>query len=177
MGPGANTPNWDIASKCTIQGAEGLMLVEAKAHWKELSSSGKPKPRTANGWENHEKIGVAIQEANTALNGIVSGWGLSRDSHYQLSNRFAWAWKLASMDVPVVLVYLGFLNADEMNNRGELFHTADDWDRAVRTHSAGVVPDKMWCEGPLDVGGTPLRAIIRSEQVAFPPRGGLGSTG
>ena len=172
--PRANTPNWDIASKCEIQGKAGLMLLEAKAHANELSHAGKPEPETANGWANHEKIGAAIQEANTTLNGMISGWGLSRDTHYQLSNRFVWAWKVASLGVPVLLVYLGFLNADEMSDCGEPFHTADDWCRAVRSHSAGVVPDEVWGENPLDIDGTPLRAIIRSEQIALPPRGGQG---
>ncbi len=30
------TPNWDIASTCTVDGARGLLLVEAKAHTQEL---------------------------------------------------------------------------------------------------------------------------------------------
>ena len=170
--PRANTPNWDIASACQIGERDGLVLVEAKAHWRELSGLGKPKPKTPNGCTNHERIGAAIQEADAALNGIVTGWGLSRDSHYQLSNRFAWAWKVASLGVPVLLVHLGFLNANEMSDRGEPFHTADGWCRAVRSYGAGVVPDEVWGENPLDVDGTPLRAMIRSEQIALPPRGG-----
>jgi hypothetical protein len=36
---------------------------------------------------------------------------ISRDNRYQMSNRFAWSWKLASVGVPVVLVYLGFVGA------------------------------------------------------------------
>ena len=174
--PGANTPNWDIASTCEIQGRDGLMLVEAKAHANELSRGGKSEPETPNGCENHEQIGAAIQEANAALNGILSGWSLSRDSHYQLSNRFAWAWKVASLGVPVLLVYLGFLNADEMSDHGKPFDSADDWEGAVRTHSAGTVPDQVWGGNPLDVGGTPLRALIRSEQIALPPQGSPAGT-
>ena len=38
-----------------------------------------------------------------------------------MSNRFAWAWKLASSSVPVVLIYLGFLRADEMRDKGKPF--------------------------------------------------------
>ena len=34
---GANAPNWDIASTCTIKGKSGLLLVEAKAHTMSLS--------------------------------------------------------------------------------------------------------------------------------------------
>ncbi len=66
---------------------------------------------------NHAQIGRAISEASLGLKDTMDGWNLSRDSHYQLANRFAWAWKLASMGVPVVLVYLGFLGAAEMGLR------------------------------------------------------------
>ena len=42
-----------------------------------------------------------------ARNGLSAAtglqWGLSRDDHYQLSNRFAWCWKLATLGIPVVL--------------------------------------------------------------------------
>lgn len=43
-----------------------------------------------------------------------------------MSNRFAWAWKLATMEVPVVLVYLGFLNATEMGDQGSLLQVMID---------------------------------------------------
>ena len=32
----SKTPTWDIASTCTVDGHKGLLLVEAKAHTKEL---------------------------------------------------------------------------------------------------------------------------------------------
>ena len=38
----ANTPNWDIAATCEIEGRPGLVLVEAKANWPELKTDGKP---------------------------------------------------------------------------------------------------------------------------------------
>jgi len=38
---GANVPDWDIASNCTLEGRKRLLLVEAKAHDKELSEAGK----------------------------------------------------------------------------------------------------------------------------------------
>ena len=34
---------------CLIEGREGLLLVEAKAHLSELSRQGKSKPGTPNG--------------------------------------------------------------------------------------------------------------------------------
>lgn len=123
----ARTPNWDIASTCEVEGRRGLLLVEAKAHENELSYSGKSPPGASpNSQRNHQQIGQTIAEANTRLELLTeNAWGISRDTHYQLSNRFAWAWKLASLGVPVVLVYLGFLNAAEMVPK-PLFHSHVD---------------------------------------------------
>jgi len=163
----ANVPNWDIASTCLATGEPGLILVEAKAHAKELSRDGKKRPSSPNGWANHRKIEQAIQQANAALNGILPGWALSADSHYQLCNRFAWAWKLASLRVPVILVYLGFLNAGDM---AEPFESPDAWERAVREYSCGLVPATAWGKA-LDVNGTPLGVLIRSMQVDLPAGG------
>lgn len=157
----ANTPNWDIVANCQVRGRDGLLLVEAKAHEAELGTGGKPfKVGVTNG-ENHARIGDAIREANDALPG--GGWALSRDSHYQLSNRFAWAWKVASLGVPIVLVYLGFLNADEM---GRPFRSPATWEAAVRNAAAGRIPGNVWETG-IDVGGTPLVPLIRSVDIRF----------
>ena len=158
---GANTPNWDIASTCQVEGRRGLFLVEAKAHDGELSDAGKGDPGSVNGWKNHQRIGEAIAEANGALNGILPGWALSRDHCYQLSNRIAWSWKLARLSVPVVLVYLGFLNANEMADRGQPFVAASDWELNLRRHTHGIVPGDAW-EKRLDIHGTPLWLLIRA---------------
>ncbi|MBM4405827.1 MAG: hypothetical protein FJ039_06560 [Chloroflexi bacterium] len=157
----ANTPNWDIASTCRVSGRKGLLLIEAKAHSNELSSLGKSSPRSRNGWKNHEKVATAISEANDALNRIAPGWSLSRDSHYQLSNRFAWAWKLTSLKVPVVLVYLGFLDANEMDDQGQPFASPSAWENCIRAHAHGVVPDSV-CGNMLDIAGTPFWPLIRT---------------
>ena len=75
----ANTPNWDVASTCKIEGKEGLLLVEAKAHRNELSKAGKSKSPTEYGRKNHERIGLAIEQANAGLGSVTRGtWGLSR---------------------------------------------------------------------------------------------------
>jgi hypothetical protein len=168
--PTTNTPNWDMVAKATFDdGREGLVLVEAKAHVNELSTGGKPYrkdgPKTSSP-ENHERIGVAIAEANMALNAIEPGFAISRDSHYQLSNRFAWAWKIASMGVPVVLVYLGFLNCEEMRKP---FTSAEDWDSVMRGHAKGIIPEVAW-DQELVVAGTPMRAMIRSHDISLPVR-------
>ena len=166
---GANTPNWDIASTCKIEGQQGLLLVEAKAHDKELleASAGKSVGWSDGSKGNHERIGRCIDEASSAM-GAEAGsiWGISRDSHYQLSNRFAWSWKLTQLGYPVVLMYLGFLNADEMQDRGEPFRTHDDWRGCVRDHCDGVVPEAVW-ERTLKFNERSLIPIIRSYEQPF----------
>jgi hypothetical protein len=159
---GANTPNWDIASTCTIGEKHGLLLVEAKAHGAELKEEGKSldKGASAASIANHEQIGRAIGAASTELEQAIKGWKLSRDSHYQLANRFAWAWKLASMGVPVVLVYLGFICATEVSDLGEPFIHCDDWSRVVLEHSRSIVPERAW-DRSLKVGPNTINALIR----------------
>jgi hypothetical protein len=136
----ANTPNWDLATTCTMHGRPGLMLVEAKAHDRELKAAGHGVRRL----ENAVRIQAAISEANDGLKQCGGQWHLSCDSHYQLANRFAWGWKLASLGVPVVLVYLGFLQAAEMSDQGSPFDSHEDWEAAVRAHSRGVLPEGVW---------------------------------
>ena len=165
------TPNWDIASTCAIKGEKGLLLVEAKAHWNEVkgSSSGKRLRGSASAgtMENHEKIGRAIEEAAAGLRSATGRtWNIGRDSHYQLSNRFAWSWKLASLGMPVVLVYLGFLYATDIAKGGNLFHSQDHWERVIKGHCEGVVDNTCWGTR-LDVNGVPLLPLIRAVEQPF----------
>jgi hypothetical protein len=150
----ANTPNWDIAVRCLVLGKPGLILVEAKAHHNEFDSGGFGATNPF----NIESIRDAVGEANGWLNASSPGWNLSVDSHYQLSNRFAWSWKLASLGVPVILVWLGFLNAQEMKNP---FSSEEDWREAVLKYSTVVVPANAW-ERSIEVNGTPFLSLIRS---------------
>ena len=152
----ANTPNWDIISTCTIDGRKGLVMVEAKAHAGELNPNNRCG---AENEQNRQRIDTAIRLANQKLG---EGWKLSIDSRYQLSNRFAWAWKVASLGVPVVLVYLGFLNASEMN---QPFTSHGAWERCLLTYADGTVPRRVWNSDPLSVNGTHLIPLIRSADV------------
>lgn len=130
-------------------------MLEAKAHASELN----PNDRCSAGNErNRKQIDQAIKEANK---GFGNGWSLAADRRYQLSNRFAWAWKVASLEVPVVLVYLGFLNAHEMRQpfRG---HAA--WERCLLEYADGCVPRTAW-NSRFMVNGTPLIPLIRSAHV------------
>lgn len=162
---GANTPNWDLASTCRVEGKHGLLLLEAKAHTGELSDSGTG----AKNEHNIRSIGAAIREANAALASITRGnWDLSKDHHYQIANRFAWSWKLASMGIPIVLMYLGFLHADEMregDNRP--FSNQGDWVDVLKEHARGVVDEACW-ETRLEVDGTSLRPVMRSVAQPLP---------
>jgi hypothetical protein len=141
------TPNFDIASTCTVGDELGLMLVEAKAHHQELigAKAGRAPRHEAADDETERTIRAAIAEACHTLE-LKTGfaWGISTDSHYQLSNRVAWAWKLTTLGIPVVLIYLGFLEADEMADRGASFIDHAEWERSVRAHSTGCVPDAAW---------------------------------
>ncbi len=49
------------------------------------------------GGENRRQIELALAEAEQGLNSAIPGLALAADSKYQLSNRFAWAWKVASL--------------------------------------------------------------------------------
>ena len=147
----ANTPNWDIASTCKVGGAKGILLVEAKAHNEELNKevNGKILNRTAsdNSIRNHAQIGGAMDEASSSLAVQTEcRWALSRTHHYQMSNRFAWAWKLTELGYPVILVYLGFLKAEEMREgkkqRPLSGHT--EWEGLVKSHSGPLFPEEVW---------------------------------
>lgn len=147
--PEANTPNFDIASTCKVDGEKGLLLVEAKAHATELKNTEAGKTLKARACSkscrNHKRIGEAIEEANAALEEETElYWKLSRDRCYQMSNRFAWSWKLTKLGYPVILVYLGFLNAQEMRDQGTPFTSADEWQSLVKEHSRSLFPEKIW---------------------------------
>ena len=109
--PRGSAPNWDLASECLVgsgkRARKGVLLVEAKAHWSEMKIEGKKLADNASSGSrlNHERIGDAIDEANVGLRKLTGDptWALSRDEFYQMANRFAWAWKLVNLGVPVVL--------------------------------------------------------------------------
>jgi hypothetical protein len=138
---GANTPNWDIACPAEINGHSGLILVEAKANVQELSHAGKSLSAKASAATraNHAGIGAAIICARNAITPCVPGVGISRDHHYQLSNRIAFAWKLASLGVPTVLVYLGFVHSADFRP-SKAYQSDQHWRDALNRSAANVWP-------------------------------------
>ena len=165
----ATTPNWDIASTCRINGKQGLILVEAKAHETELTHY--PDDCGSGNSENIKQIGKAISEASRSLQAETKNkWKLSPEGYYQLSNRFAWSWKLATLKIPVVLVYLGFLNACDMDGPNtKLFRSEPEWQRVLKTHCEGKVDNSCWGKC-LCFNGTPFIPMIRTCNVPFDPK-------
>lgn len=174
---GARTPPWDIASTCSIGGRKGLMLVEAKAHQGEMSSdhcSAKEK-------QNIEQIRIALTEATEKWNDLLCGLAteqgykmkyllkLGSDCHYELSSRLAWALKVAEMGIPVILVYLGFLDALEIEEikGGIIFRCEEDWRNTVLAKTKKPIPEELW-DHTFSVNGTPLTVLIRTTTVELP---------
>ncbi len=160
---GANTPNWDLVVACNFAGKPGLALVEAKAHESELDWTAKRIRESAsvNSVENHEHIGQAIAEAASALDRIVAGVRISRDSHYQLANRVAYSWKLASMGVPVLLVYLGFTGDNGIADVGPPLRDHAHWESVMRSYMEGVLPGGF-LDRWLPCGKAHMKMIVRS---------------
>jgi len=167
----ARTPVWDLVCKAEIDGLPGLILVEAKAHNSELYKE-NDKTGSEKGSANYNRIEEALKLVNTRYK-----YNLSPDTHYQLSNRIAWSIKLASLGIPVVLIYLGCINTKEMessiNKNDSLIKGIKDWKELVEKYS-GEVGFKKW-EEPIPGNGlqeedrkiTPsfVYPIIRAENI------------
>jgi hypothetical protein len=159
----ANTPNWDIALSCEVEGHPGLILVEAKANVPELSHYGKPRARgtSKNSTENHQHIGSAIRAARDALKRSIPDVAIERDRYYQLSNRIAFSWKLASLGIPTVLVYLGFVGDVGIKYVGAPFSDAEHWHRTFRKHLQEVCPVTI-LDAPVHTGNASFWVLSRT---------------
>ena len=158
-GRNTRTPTWDIASTCTVAGRKGLLLVEAKAHTTELKVEDQVKasPR------NRARIAECIEEANAALEAWTDlHWALSHEHHYQMANRFAWSWKLTDLGYPVILIYLGFLGAEEMRSGEQTpFDSHGEWEGSVKAHSETLFLAEVW-DRQWVIRGQPFVSCIRS---------------
>ena len=161
----SKTPNWDIASICTIGGSRGLLLVEAKAHSQEL----KVNEQVTGSRSNRERIAKCIDEANSGL-GVWTelDWTLSHEHRYQMANRFAWSWKLTELGYPIILVYLGFLMAEEMRSgrKQTSFDTHAEWEAHVKSHSQPLFWEGVWCREWM-IHGQTFVPRIRSIKVHY----------
>jgi len=159
-------PHWDIASTCTIERKSGLLLVEAKAHDQELirEKAGKKREKieSTDSLRNRAQIDSCMNHVNISLSAETKlSWFLSIEHYYQMSNRFAWAWKLSELGIPVILVYLGFLNAEEMRDQGVPFAEHISWEKLVKSQSITLFPENVWNNRWL-IHGQPFIPLIRS---------------
>jgi len=163
---GANTPNWDLVVATEFNGIPGLTLVEAKANLAELKKDGKTldKNPSADSTENHKKIGQAIEEARSALETEIPGIKISRDIHYQLSNRVAYSWKLASLGVPVLLVYLGFIGDQGISDVGDPLTDVSMWESTMQDYIKPVLPTQFLSRW-IPCVRSQMCVIIRSRQI------------
>ena len=163
---GANTPNWDIALGCEIEGKPGLVLVEAKANVPEMSRGGKPLPDDASdrSQANHARITQAIADACAGLSCAGAVTTIGADKHYQLSNRLAFAWKLADLGIPTVLIYLGFTGDEGIRDAGEPFRDDSHWQATFSAYAHANVPREVF-ESRIDCGRAPAYFLIRSRPV------------
>ena len=159
---GGTRPKMDLICKASISGQTGLLFVEAKAHEGELDWGGKPLADDASQGTvlNHENIAAQIRSASVGLDRLCPGFNLSIANHYQLANRLTYLWKLASVGIPVALLYLGFLGDDDLFSYDYLRDDAH-WLRVMGGYVEGVVPqsfpERIWTSG-----NTPLVMLIRS---------------
>ncbi len=170
---GANTPNWDLAVECDIDGRRGMCLVEAKANVRELSTAGKAsnKNPSPNSKDNQTHIDAALREASAELTRAGFRASFAINKSYQLANRLAFAWRLASSGIPVVLVYLGFLGDSGIADAGEPLRDAAHWDELFSKHLAAIAPGIRVNERvPIGAG---FWVLSRSRGVTSvsPPRG------
>ena len=131
---------WDLLSTCMIGGRNGLLLAEAKAHEEELDYAGKQLKETASAQSkvNHAHIRDTLARVSDNLDQRLDGKvSISIDSHYQLANRIAWAWKLAESGLPVVILYLGFLGDTYFS---DYFRDHDHWQRTMGAYMRDVLP-------------------------------------
>jgi hypothetical protein len=163
---GANTPNWDLLSTCTLNGRKGLVLIEAKANVSEIKREGKIIKNNAynNSHDNHKRIKMAIEEARTELDKVINGVKISRDCCYQLSNRVAFSWKLSSLGLPVVLVYLGFTGDTGIENVGERLRDHAHWKKVMDEYASLVLP-QGFCDHIINCDRADMRMIICSRPI------------
>ena len=167
------SPVFDIASTCQIGNKKGILLVEAKAHNQELikEEAGKKLNRNASDGQitNHEHIGEAIAWANQIFVQATSRpWHLSHECHYQMSNRFALACKLTQLGYPVILVYLGFLGAEEMRSgkKDKPFADHTEWNQLVRAHCKPLFPETIWNKQWV-LHNQPFIPLIQSMEIPY----------
>ena len=128
----SRSPVWDFICKANLNGVEGLILLEAKSHKDETKKARKPAPDLKNVVDfeqatmNHQRIEENINNEFSELGGVYTGY-------YQIANRVAFANKVRKvLNIPVLLVFLGFINDDDFKKNKWI--SKMDWDEDMMTY-------------------------------------------
>lgn len=146
---------------------KGLLIVEAKAHKNELKKDGKKITFQGKNYHydqalmireglqekevpnrkllksindklcNHESIERFLCRAGKSLSDWIPDNNIDISKCYQLGNRIATTWMLASCGIPTSLVYLGFVNDPYEADKKPIVDSAD-WRRTVSEYFANV---------------------------------------
>ena len=162
------TPNWDFVCTAKIDGKDGLILVEAKAHRGEFYY----KNSCGAGEESRKAISHALDKAQELLENGFPEMSFDMDYSYQLSNRIAWSVKLAENGIPVVLIYLGFLNCPEMDHGNyKILKSREYWKKLVLNYPGkktrgtwASIPAEYW-NSKIKIGDTSFIPIIGSMDI------------
>ena len=155
-------PTWDLVWTARAGGTRALVLGVATAHEGELRERTGAE-RAEAGPDGRWR---ALADVSEALEAITPGWALTR-APPPFADQLAWAWKIASLGVPVVVACVGFLHATEVVGRDHWFLEANGWDRALRASLDGAVPAAAW--GPrLPVGDAWLQLVTPATHVRLP---------
>ena len=111
--------------------------------------------------DNHLQIGRAIAAASAALSRVHPGISISCERHYQLSNRIAIAWQLASLGIPNTLVFLGFTGDREISRQGDYFADEDHWHRAFAAYLTETFPKDL-LENDISSGAASFQSTLRT---------------
>ena len=76
---------------------------------------------------------------------------ISYTAHYQLANRLAFTWKLATLGIPTVLIYLGFIGDTGMKDR---FLSPTDWEQTFAAYAKSSGCQSLF-ERRLECGAAP----------------------
>ena len=161
-------PDWDLLCQIDVAGTPGILLVHAIADTEELRQHDRrerPDPTQPLRLANDYCVRLRLADANRQLAQLDLGnFQLSADHRYGISWRIAFLHKLAAEGIPVVLMYLGWLQPPEWaTSHG--FQSAEHWDRVVRDHMRPVAPEAFLDRWLAAEGGGAMRMIARSMPV------------
>ncbi len=125
-----NAPNWDAVGYVVVDGQDEWLLVEAKAHLKEIRSSCTAKPKGG-----LRKIRKAMDQTKRVLGVPKDRDWLNR--YYQFCNRVAVLQFLASQGVPARLLFIYF-TGDKGNERRSCPKNEMEWKPALAAQDAHV---------------------------------------